>query len=121
MIFTNLIQTNLRTETLGKKIEYYQSLNSTNDEALELIESGQAENGMLIITDNQIKGKGRNGNSWYMAPSKGLTMSLILLKPFSVNHTRLIPLATAVAISKALTNRGANPKVKWPNDILLDN
>ena len=121
MIFTNLIQTNLRTETLGKKIEYYQSLNSTNYEALELIESGQAENGMLIITDNQIKGKGRNGNSWYMAPSKGLTMSLILLKPFSVNHTRLIPLATAVAISKALTNRGANPKVKWPNDILLDN
>tara|TARA_S200000501_G_scaffold8750_1_gene7873 strand:- start:95941 stop:96702 length:762 start_codon:yes stop_codon:yes gene_type:complete len=121
MIFSNLIQTNLRTESLGRKIEYYQYLNSTNDEALELVENGQAEHGMLVITDNQLKGKGRNGNSWYMAPSKGLAMSLILLEPFSLKHARLIPLATAVAVSKALKNRGANPKVKWPNDVLLHN
>ena len=38
MIFTNLIQTNLRTEELGKQIEYYQRIGSTNKEAWELID-----------------------------------------------------------------------------------
>ena len=58
MIFTNLIQTNLRTKRFGKEVEYYQRLESTNVEAWDLIKSGDATNGMIIITDNQIEGKG---------------------------------------------------------------
>lgn len=33
MIFTQLIQTNLRTKELGKNVEYYNRLDSTNEEA----------------------------------------------------------------------------------------
>ena len=32
MIFTQLIQTNLRTKELGKKVEYYNRVDSTNEE-----------------------------------------------------------------------------------------
>ena len=37
LLIKNLIQTNLRTEYLGKNIEYYQIIDSTNKEAHELI------------------------------------------------------------------------------------
>ena len=120
MIFTNLIQTNLRTKVFGNKIEYYQRVGSTNEEAWELIDSGEAQHGMIVITDNQFSGKGRNKNQWYMSPSKGLAMSIILLEPIEVEKSFLIPLAGSVAVAKALKNRGFTPQLKWPNDILLN-
>ena len=33
--------------------------------------------GTLIITDNQISGKGRKGNEWKSQPGKSLTFSII--------------------------------------------
>ena len=120
MIFSNLIQTNLRTKHFGKEVEYYQRLDSTNVEAWDLIKSGEATHGMIIITDNQIKGKGRNGNSWFMAPSKGLAMSIILNQKLSIEEAELIPIAVGVSIAKAIENRGAKPQLKWPNDIFIN-
>ena len=63
MIFTNLIEANLKTNTIGNYIEYYTQLVSTNNEAWEIINEG-TESGTLIITDYQISGKGRNSNEW---------------------------------------------------------
>ena len=120
MIFTNLIQANLRTKIFGKEIEYYQRLSSTNEEAWDLIKNEEASHGMIVITDNQFQGKGRSGNSWFMSPSKGLAMSLIILESLSAEKVRLIPLLTGIAIAKTLENRGYSPKLKWPNDILLN-
>ena len=119
MIFTNLIQTNLRTQTLGKNIEYYQRLESTNEEAWELIKSEESTHGMIVITDHQFKGKGRGTNSWFMSPSKGLAMSIILQKSLSLHDAGLIPLAVGVSVAKALENRGATPSLKWPKDIFI--
>ena len=120
MIFTNLIETNLRTKIFGQNIEYYQRLDSTNKEAWELIDSNEAHHGMVIITDNQLAGKGRNGNSWFMSPSKGLALSIILTKKIPLDKAKLIPIGASVSIAKALKNRGCSPELKWPNDILLD-
>ena len=92
-------------------MEYYQRLESTNDEAWDLIKSGDAANGMIIITDNQFKGKGRNGNSWFMAPSKGLAMSIILNQKFTIEEAELVPIAAGVSIAKAIENRGAKPQL----------
>ena len=41
MIFTNLIQTNLKTSFVGRQIEYYEFTNSTNDDAWELISDNE--------------------------------------------------------------------------------
>ena len=76
-MFTNLIQTNLTTTVLGKKIEQYTWTESTNDDAWELIEEGAAE-GTVVITDKQTAGKGRTGRNWVATPGKSLTASLIL-------------------------------------------
>lgn len=119
MIFTNLIHTNLRTNYLGKDVEYYQRLGSTNAEAWELLENDRASHGMIIITDNQLQGKGRNGNIWSMSPSKGLAMSLILTEPLTIKNAELIPIAAGVAAAMTLENRGLTPELKWPNDIMI--
>ncbi len=121
MIFTNLIKTNLRTKELGRQIEYYQRLESTNKEAWEIMDSEETSHGTIVITDNQLSGKGRNGNSWFMSPSKGLAMSIILKQSISIQEGLLIPIAAGVAVAKALENRGGKPKLKWPNDILINN
>ena len=105
MIFTNLIKTNLRTKQFGRDIEYYQRLGSTNDEAWELIQNGEASHGMIVITDYQTQGKGRGGNSWFMSPSKGLALSLILLESIPLEIAGLIPLVSGVAMAKTLKNR----------------
>ena len=120
MIFTNLITTNLRTKTFGKEIAYYQRLESTNLESWELIDEKSASHGMIVITDNQTNGKGRRGNNWFMSPSKGLAMSIVLIKPMKIEDAELIPLVAGVAMVKALQNRGMNPKLKWPNDIFIE-
>ena len=121
MIFKNLIQANLRTEYLGKDIEYYQIIDSTNKEAKSIIKNNEATHGMMIITDNQKNGKGRLNNEWFMGPGKGLAMSVIYLKTLSIKKATLIPLASGLAIAKTLENRGFKPKLKWPNDIILNN
>ena len=120
MIFTNLIETNLRTKELGKHIEYYQRIESTNQEAWQIINHEKAQHGTIIITDNQLSGKGRNGNTWFMSPSKGLAMSIILKKTISLQDGLLIPIAAGVAAAKTLENRGGKPKLKWPKDIFLN-
>ena len=66
MIFTNLIEANLKTNIIGRYIEYYTYLDSTNSEAKEIINDG-AKSGTLVITDNQTSGEGRNGNQWKLS------------------------------------------------------
>ncbi len=120
MIFTNLIQTNLRTKVFGKKIEYYQRIGSTNEEAWELINTGEADHGTIVITDNQFSGKGRDNNDWYMSPSKSLAMSIIIKNEITIEQALLVPLAAGLAVAKTLKNRSFKPQLKWPNDILLN-
>ena len=60
MLFTNLVQTNLRTKFLGQQIEYYTQLKSTFEDSWDLSNDG-AKSGTVVITDNQVGGIGRNG------------------------------------------------------------
>ena len=119
MIFTNLIKTNLSSHRIGKQIEYYQQLDSTNVKAWELIDADEASHGTLVITDNQIKGKGRGKKSWFSSPSKGLVMSLILTEQIPTEKAGFIPLVAGISTIKALGNRSTFPLLKWPNDILI--
>ncbi len=117
MIFTQLVQANLSTKKIGRKIEYYQILNSTNSEAWELIDDG-VEHGTVVITDNQTAGKGRGSNAWTSSPDRSLTFSTILL-PDSILNFSMIPLAAGIAVAKAMEPFEIQAELKWPNDILM--
>lgn len=121
MIFTNLIQTNLQTSFIGRNIEYFTFTDSTNDDAFELISDNQAENGTIIITDYQKKGRGRRGNNWFSSPGNNLTFSLILKKN-NENDLGLFSILSGVSIIKGIQQfTGIECKLKWPNDIMLNN
>ena len=119
MIFTNLVQANLKTRSLGRQIEYYGRLESTNSEAWEIIDEG-AQSGALLITDNQYNGRGRFDQKWYASPDKSLTFSIILFSDLDPVISGWIPILTGIAFQKALVKFDTSVKLKWPNDLLLN-
>ena len=119
MIFTNLVQTNLCTITLGQAIEYYTQLGSTNDEAWELIDEG-VKPGTIIITDRQLSGKGRNGKKWQSKADRSLTFSVVIQpNNLSVSISGVFSLLSGVAIIRAFQDLHITGGLKWPNDIMV--
>ena len=57
------IKKNLKTKIFGKKIYSYRKVGSTNMLGFRLAETN-AEEGTLIVAEEQTKGKGRMGRSW---------------------------------------------------------
>lgn len=102
------------------EVRYFDSLGSTNDEALAWATSG-ARDMSLIIADEQTMGRGRYDRPWFTPPGTALAFSLIL-RPTAGERphlSRLVGLA-ALAIAQSLQARGLYPEVKWPNDVLLN-
>ena len=119
MIFTNLVQANLRTKTLGQVIEYYTQLDSTNKEAWEMIDEG-VKPGTIIITDRQLSGKGRNGTKWQSKADRSLTFSVVIQpNNLSGSFSGVFPLLSGVAIVRALQDMHIDGGLKWPNDIMV--
>ena len=118
MLFTNLVQANLKTRILGKHIEYYTRLESTNSEAWELINDG-CENGTIIITDYQYSGKGRGNRSWSASPNKSLTFSIVLSPDINSKFSNWIPLISCLAVQKGIATFSTKVEFKYPNDIMI--
>lgn len=99
----------LNTEVVGRDILVFDEIDSTNTYALE-----KGEDGSVIVADRQTAGRGRKGRTWHSAPGVGLWFSVALL-----GEPRGLTFAAALAVRDALAPFCA-PKVKWPNDILID-
>ena len=104
MIFTNLIQANLKTWILGHTIEYYPFTESTNEDVWKLVEEGESPEGMLVLTDDQRNGKGRGENEWHSSPGKNLTFSILLKPKFTLEKTRLVSLLAGVSVCEGIHN-----------------
>jgi BirA family biotin operon repressor/biotin-[acetyl-CoA-carboxylase] ligase len=101
---------------IGAKIFRVKSCPSTNDLAKELALSGEEE-GTVVISDEQTKGRGMKGRTWYSARKKGIYLSVILRPPRP--NASLIPLATGLAVADAVFDSvGLRIKLRWPNDLI---
>lgn len=118
MIFTQLIKANLDTRILGRDIEYFVRVESTNTEAMELLDQGVRE-GTVVVTDSQTAGRGRHDKAWFSGPGKGLTFSVILKPDLSGPTPGIISLMGAVAAADGIEMLQLTPQLKWPNDVLL--
>ena len=119
MLFTNLVQANLKTRVLGQQIEYYTRLESTNSEAWEIIIEG-AKSGALVVTDNQFSGKGRANRKWSASPDKSLTFSLLLFPDLDASLSGWFPIISGLSVKIALLNFDTDVRLKWTNDLILD-
>lgn len=101
-------------------IRYFDSLGSTNDEALAWA-TGGAKDMSLIVADEQTMGRGRYDRPWFTPSGTALAFSLIV-RPSAIERphlSRLVGLA-ALSIARSMQARGLYPEVKWPNDVLLN-
>ncbi len=105
------------------KIVKLNAIDSTNSYLKDLIKQTTIENWTVIVTDNQIKGKGQFDNSWVSEKGKNLTFS-ILVKFESLKAKQQFYLNYSISIAIYNVLKYYIPKklsVKWPNDILSAN
>ncbi|MFH2003195.1 MAG: biotin--[acetyl-CoA-carboxylase] ligase, partial [Bacteroidota bacterium] len=77
MITIEEINRELSTKIFGKKIFTFEDIDSTNNFA-KLLSNEEAQNGTLIITEHQTKGRGRFNRTWESERGKNLTFTVIL-------------------------------------------
>ena len=114
------IKKRLSTRWLGQTIHFYQQLDSTNLTAMEMA-LGDASEGTAVLAEEQLRGRGRGNRSWHSPVGVGIYCSIILRPRLLPAKAHVLTLMTAVAIVKAIGQEtGLSPRIKWPNDILLD-
>lgn len=108
----------LETNLFGKRIYYFDTINSTQNFATELA-SRPRENGTLVIAEKQTQGRGRLNRKW-TSPSGGIWISVILRPEFEISASTLFPIISSLALSLAIEKvLKIKPKIKWPNDLTI--
>lgn len=111
------IEKYLTTEFIGRDLVYYKTIGSTNDVAKSI--AVDKSNGTVIVSEEQVKGRGRLGRVWSSPWGKGIWMSVILKPDISSEKLSRITLIGAAAVYKALKEMNINSEIKWPNDLLI--
>jgi BirA family biotin operon repressor/biotin-[acetyl-CoA-carboxylase] ligase len=108
------------TRWLAKVWRFYERVSSTQDEAKAWVQQG-APHGGMVIADEQTKGRGRWGRTWFSPPRKNLHLTLTMKLPAEHPPLGTLSLLTGVAIVEALRQRFSVPAfVKWVNDVVVD-
>ena len=113
------------TELLGPagtrftSVRVVASTGSTNADLLAEGAAGAAE-GLVLVTDHQTAGRGRQRRAWHDEPGNALLVS-VLLRPRS-SLAPLVPLivglAAVDAVGEVVGTAGERPVgLKWPNDV----
>ena len=104
----------------GARIYEFENISSTNDFSKQLC-MDNPKNGTIVIANEQTKGKGRLGKTWSSIKNKGLYFSIIFKCDNNKSKYETLTPIISLAITDLLKNYSLNPKIKWPNDILINN
>lgn len=104
---------------LGCHLVELDECGSTNDEAARLARAG-ARHGTVVIAAAQRAGRGRDGRVWASPPGLGLYLSAVLRPPLPLALVPPMTLAIGVGVCEAAREAGADARLKWPNDVLVD-
>jgi BirA family biotin operon repressor/biotin-[acetyl-CoA-carboxylase] ligase len=101
---------------IGDRLLYLPIVDSTNALAMKMALQG-AQEGMVVLTDSQTAGKGRQGRQWVdMAGYSALSSTI--LRPSFPPH--LLVMIAALAVVAAIADTcGVAATIKWPNDVLI--
>ncbi|MBL7951250.1 MAG: biotin--[acetyl-CoA-carboxylase] ligase [Flavobacteriales bacterium] len=108
--------------TIGHPIIKFDTLESTNKTAAELLNLSKVQHGAVILAHEQTAGRGQRGRSWLSEPGADLMMSVVL-KPARLRADEQFALGKVAALAVAEVVRLLVPgevRIKWPNDVLVD-
>ena len=102
------------------EVIYYPSIDSTNTQAKRLIGEGKSGN-LLLVSDEQTNGRGRQGKSFFSPALTGIYMSFVFHPMADFSNAVSITTAASVAVCKAIEKlTDKHPEIKWVNDVYLD-
>ena len=94
---------------------------STNADVAEAARRGEPE-GLIVVAEQQVAGRGRRDRQWVSPPRAGLTLSVLLRPGDAVPNRRWgwLPLLGGVALVEAVQRIAeVDAALKWPNDLLV--
>ncbi len=111
------IKAGLKTSVIGKEIEYFKEIESTNVIACEIADS--VAEGTVVIAESQTGGRGRLGRKW-LSPEGGVWLSIILKPKIQPSYAPRITILSGVSVAKTIRSFGPEAMIKWPNDVLIN-
>lgn len=99
----------------------HNTVDSTSSDLKRRLENG-APIGTMVVARHQSAGRGRSGRSWFSDTDKNLYFSMSLfIRGELETLVPLVPLAAGIALIDAIAEQGCVlPRLKWPNDLLID-
>ncbi|MEV6597347.1 biotin--[acetyl-CoA-carboxylase] ligase [Actinoplanes sp. NPDC051346] len=114
---------------MWRQVDVVAETGSTNADVARAAREGAGE-GLVVVAERQVAGRGRRSREWVSPPRAGLTLS-VLLRPgvadaergWQVVPQRLwgwLPLLAGVALAEAVQRVAeVDASLKWPNDLLV--
>jgi BirA family biotin operon repressor/biotin-[acetyl-CoA-carboxylase] ligase len=104
---------------IGSKIHLFEEVESTNDIAKRFALEG-GEEGTVIISDSQSRGKGRDGHSWLSPKGMGIYLSVILKPNIPPTDVSQLTIVAGVATAQAIQDVShISISIKLPNDLMI--
>ena len=104
-----------------KKTEliWLESTDSTNAELRRQLD--RLDNLSVIAAEGQSAGRGQGDHTWFASPGKNITATVVL-KPENLDagDYLFVTRVTTLALLSYLRERGVKARIKWPNDIWVD-
>ena len=109
----------LRPGALGAEVRTLGSVTSTNDIAWAWADAGCPE-GLVILAEEQVRGRGRFGRSWDCPRGRGLLMSVVLRPPAEAVGAAHVTALGALAVAEAVEELAQlSARIRWPNDVTV--
>lgn len=99
---------------------HFNSLNSTQTYAKENYTSFPANEITCVSADEQTAGYGRYQRKWISPKGANLYVTFCFRLPQTIQNLTSLALLMAYSFASLLIEKTLNPKIKWPNDVLLD-
>ncbi len=113
-----LIEIGMKSDFIGHSVEVLESVDSTNDYAKK--KAKELVDGSVIISLEQVKGKGRRGRSFHSGKGDGIYLSIILKPGFEPAKAPFITSIAGAALVNTFNKFNIQTKIKWPNDVLIN-
>ena len=95
------------------------SIDSTQTEVQRLAADGAPE-GTVVTARHQRAGRGQRGHEWWDDPGESLLVSVLLRPSAPPAAAPQLSLVAGLAVADALATAGVAARIRWPNDLLVD-
>ena len=105
-------------EKAFENVNYFYSIDSTSKYAIENQINFQGAS--IVVAEHQSNGYGRFNRKWVSPFGKNIYCTLIDTIDLDISRLNGLSLVITISIAKILNRLGLNAKLKWPNDIYIN-